>query len=233
MSIANLFEVELTADEDEPPGYGATYGRVGPQVGSEQLGLSVYELEPGLSIFPTTTRTRKGVADCPRRPAHARTAAGDPSSGPWDCAFFPTGEEGAHKVTHAPTRRFASLLVEQDRRCDVGLPDSEKVGAWPPGKLFRLADAVDYFTARREQRQHGLARAADGPQGLGRAHCSEDRLAHSSATATQDRRLRDPARPLFSHELDDLPRPNKRTGFLTSIGELWRRRRTRGDSPRR
>ncbi len=25
-------------------------------------------------------------------------------------------------------------------------PDSEKVGAWPPGKLFRLADAVDYFT---------------------------------------------------------------------------------------
>ena len=25
-------------------------------------------------------------------------------------------------------------------------PDSEKVGAWPPGKLFRLADAVEYFT---------------------------------------------------------------------------------------
>jgi hypothetical protein len=27
-----------------------------------------------------------------------------------------------------------------------GYPDSEKVGAWPPGKLFRLSDAVDYFT---------------------------------------------------------------------------------------
>jgi hypothetical protein len=24
-------------------------------------------------------------------------------------------------------------------------PDSAKVGAWPPGKLFRLADAVDYW----------------------------------------------------------------------------------------
>jgi hypothetical protein len=24
-------------------------------------------------------------------------------------------------------------------------PDSQKVGAWPPGKLFRLADDVDYW----------------------------------------------------------------------------------------
>jgi hypothetical protein len=24
-------------------------------------------------------------------------------------------------------------------------PDSDKVGAWPPGKLFRLGDAVGYF----------------------------------------------------------------------------------------
>ena len=53
MSVANLFEVELTADdEEEPPGYGATYARVGPLVGGEQLGLSVYALEPGLSICP-------------------------------------------------------------------------------------------------------------------------------------------------------------------------------------
>ena len=24
-------------------------------------------------------------------------------------------------------------------------PDSNKVGVWPPGKLFRLDDAVDYW----------------------------------------------------------------------------------------
>jgi hypothetical protein len=24
-------------------------------------------------------------------------------------------------------------------------PDSGKVGAWPPGKLFRIADEVDYW----------------------------------------------------------------------------------------
>ena len=31
MSVVNLFEVPLEPDdEDEPPGYGATYARVGP-----------------------------------------------------------------------------------------------------------------------------------------------------------------------------------------------------------
>jgi hypothetical protein len=24
-------------------------------------------------------------------------------------------------------------------------PDSNKIGIWPPGKLFRLEDAVEYF----------------------------------------------------------------------------------------
>ena len=29
-------------------------------------------------------------------------------------------------------------------------PDSNKVGAWPPGKLFRLDDAVEYFDGEVE-----------------------------------------------------------------------------------
>jgi hypothetical protein len=37
-------------------------------------------------------------------------------------------------------------LVEPARRRDLGLSGLGEVGAWPPGKLFRLADAVDYFT---------------------------------------------------------------------------------------
>ena len=28
-------------------------------------------------------------------------------------------------------------------------PDSNKVGFWPPGKLFRLDDAVDYFEGEK------------------------------------------------------------------------------------
>ena len=36
-------------------------------------------------------------------------------------------------------------LVEPPAGRDVGVSGFGKVGAWPPGKLFRLADAVDYW----------------------------------------------------------------------------------------
>ena len=52
MSVANLFEVELQKDEEDAPGYELSYARVGPLVGGEQLGLSVYELPPGQGICP-------------------------------------------------------------------------------------------------------------------------------------------------------------------------------------
>ena len=61
--------------------------------------------------------------------------------------FFPTGEAGAHKVTnHGDEPARIVHLVEPARRPRTTIyPDSNKVGAWPPGKLFRLDDAVDYF----------------------------------------------------------------------------------------
>ena len=148
MSVANLFKLDLTADEDEPPGYGATYACVGPLVASEQLGLSVYELEPGLSICPYhyENAEEEWLIVLVGRPT-LRTPAGERELEPWDCAFFPSGEEGAHKVTNHTDETVRVCIWSN--RLDVATsvyPDSDKVGAWPPGKLFRLADAVDYFT---------------------------------------------------------------------------------------
>ena len=36
-----------------------------------------------------------------------------------------------------------ALDAREDR--DGRLPDSNKVGVWPLGKLFRIEDAVDYY----------------------------------------------------------------------------------------
>ena len=148
MSVANLFDVELTADEDEPPGYGARYARVGPIVGGEQLVLSVYELAPGLSICPYhyENAEEEWLIVLVGRPT-LRTPDGERELERWDCAFFPTGEEGAHKVTNR-TDETVRVCIWSNRLAVATsvYPDSEKVGAWPPGKLFRLADAVDYFT---------------------------------------------------------------------------------------
>jgi uncharacterized cupin superfamily protein len=147
VTVANLFEVELALDEDEPPGYGATYARIGPLVGGEQLGMSVYELGPGLSICPYhyETAEEEWLIVLAGRPT-LRTPQDERELEPWDCAFFPTGEAGAHKVTNR-TEEPARVCIWSNRVAVATsvYPDSEKVGAWPPGKLFRLADAVDYF----------------------------------------------------------------------------------------
>jgi uncharacterized cupin superfamily protein len=143
----NLFEVELTRNDDDAPGYGATYKRVGPEVGAEQLGLSVYELPPGQSICPYhyENAEEEWLIVLVGRPT-LRTPAGERELRPWDCAFFPTGEDGAHKVTNR-TEEIVRLCIWSNRLAAATsvYPDSEKVGAWPPGKLFRLADAVDYW----------------------------------------------------------------------------------------
>jgi len=148
VSVANLFAVELAKDEEDAPGYAVSYVRVGPRVGGEQLGLSVYELGPGQSICPYhyENAEEEWLIALVGRPT-LRTPEGERELEPWDCAFFPTGEAGAHKVTNRTDETVRVCMWSNKLAVATSIyPDSEKVGAWPPGKLFRLADAVDYFT---------------------------------------------------------------------------------------
>jgi uncharacterized cupin superfamily protein len=152
VSIVNLFDVEAQWDEDDPAGYGTGYVRVGPLVGSEQVGLSVYELPPGQSICPYHYEIgfEEWLFVLVGRPT-LRTPDGERELAPWDVAFFPNGEDGAHKVTNRTdeTARVAMLSNKGDPGVSV-YPDSNKVGVWPPGKLFRLGDAVDYWDGEAE-----------------------------------------------------------------------------------
>ena len=146
MSV-NLFDVELQCDEDDPPGYGTDYARVGPLIGGAQLGLSVYGIGPGQSICPYHFECgeEEWLIVLEGR-ATLRTPAGEQELGPWDCAFFPAGEEGAHKVTNNTDEPIRVCIWSNRNAVGVAVyPDSDKVGAWPPGKLFRLTEAVDYW----------------------------------------------------------------------------------------
>lgn len=147
MSDPNLFDLEVSPDEDDAPGYRLSYTRVGPLVGASQLGLSVYELAPGNSVCPYHYEVgmEEWLIVLVGRPT-LRTPDGEQVLRPWDAAFFPGNESGAHKVTNATdeTVRIAMLSTQAEPNVAV-YPDSEKVGAWPPGKLFRLESAVPYF----------------------------------------------------------------------------------------
>jgi uncharacterized cupin superfamily protein len=148
VSVVNLCAVDVEKDEEDAPGYELSYTRVGPLVGGEQLGLTVYELAPGQSICPYHYEygEEEWLVALVGRPT-LRTPEGERELEPWDCAFFPTGEAGAHKVTNRTGETVRVCMWSNRLAVSTAVyPDSEKVGAHPPGKLFRLADAVAYFT---------------------------------------------------------------------------------------
>jgi uncharacterized cupin superfamily protein len=143
----NVFDVELTWDEGDPDGYHVGYKRLGPDLGAQQLGMSVYELPPGQSICPYHYEIgfEEWLFVLVGRPT-LRTPEGEQELRPWDLAFFADGEAGAHKVTNntSDTVRVAMLSNKGDPGAAV-YPDSQKVGIWPPNELFRLADHVSYW----------------------------------------------------------------------------------------
>ena len=128
----NVFDVDLTYDDDDPDGYHVGYKRLGDELGAQQLGMSVYELPPGQSVCPYHYEIgfEEWLVVLVGRPT-LRT---------------PDGEAGAHKVTNRTdeTERVAILSNKGDPGAAV-YPDSEKVGVWPPGKLFRLNEHVSYW----------------------------------------------------------------------------------------
>jgi uncharacterized cupin superfamily protein len=143
----NVFDVELQFDEGDPPGYHTAYVRTAPLLGGEKIAFNVFELPPGQSVCPYHYEgtEEEWIVVLTGRPT-VRTPAGEQAPGPWDCVFCPPGEEGAHKVTNRGEEPARIVIWSNRSRPSVAVyPDSEKIGAWPPGKLFRLGDAVDYF----------------------------------------------------------------------------------------
>jgi uncharacterized cupin superfamily protein len=147
VSEINLFDVDVQKDTDDAPGYHASYARIGPLIGGRLLGLSVYELPPGQSICPYHYEIGfdEWLFVLTGRPT-LRTPDGELELRAWDVAFFADGPDGAHKVTNNTdeTLRVAILSNKSDPGAAV-YPDSDKVGIFPPDKLFRMTDAVDYW----------------------------------------------------------------------------------------
>lgn len=145
----NLLDGDLDADsaKDERAGYCRRARRVGPLLGAARLGITVYELGDGERICPYHYEwgREEWLIVLEGEPT-LRTPEGERRLGRGDVVCFPEGPEGAHDVT-GPAR--VAMLSNTDDPSNAAYPDSDKLGMWPPGKLFRAGDAVDYFEGER------------------------------------------------------------------------------------
>lgn len=143
----NVFDVEVNWADDDPDGYRTADSRLTAELGGEQIVFNVFEMAPGQSLCPYHYEDgcEEWIIVLTGRPT-LRSPDGERELRPWDCVFCAGDESGAHKVTNRTDE--PSRVVVWSNRLSPGTAlflDSQKLGAWPPGKLFRLADEVGYW----------------------------------------------------------------------------------------
>jgi uncharacterized cupin superfamily protein len=151
MQRIDIFTTECTYASDDPPGYRSGMSRFGPAIGAKALGGSVYELPPGQSICPYHYEyTEEEWLLVLAGQATVRTPAGEEVLGAGELVCFPTGPDGAHKVTNATGETVRVLMLSTMAPVGVSVyPDSDKIGVYPGNAEDRIlvhrGSGVDYW----------------------------------------------------------------------------------------
>ena len=141
-------------DRDAPPGFRAQRARIGYELGTEAVGVSLWKLPPGEAAYPYHFHysDEEVVIVLCGRPS-LRTPSGVREVEPGDAVRFELGEEGAHQLFNPTDEEVRFLSISSHGRPDITVyPDSNKIGAserTPTGDGLRLwfdrADEVDYW----------------------------------------------------------------------------------------
>jgi len=128
--IFNLNGDEWDRTEDRP-GRQSKDAWVGARIGSELIGGSMYELEPGDRLFPYHTHhaNEEWVIVLRGRPT-LRTPEGEHALQEGDVVAFPRGKDGAHQISNPTDASIRILMLSSLVKPDiVEYLDSGKVGA--------------------------------------------------------------------------------------------------------
>lgn len=148
----NIFEPALESDDSDPDGYRALMDRMGPRLGAERLGASVYELPPAQSNCPYHYEyaEEEWLIVLSGRPS-LRTPEGEEELAPGDVVCFTPGPGSAHKVTNRTEETVRVLMFSEVRHPAVTVyPDSDKIGVYTdPDRtdnvIVRRSSGVEYF----------------------------------------------------------------------------------------
>ena len=153
MRRVNVFTADLQHDEADPPGYEADHLSIGPLIGADRMGATIYRLGPGQSNCPYHYEypdeewllVLEGTVT-------VRTPAGEEEVTAGEAVCFPEGPDGAHKLTNRGDAPVRLMMLSTKLNPGVAVyPDSGKIGVWPvrgggPDKIMvRRDDDVDYW----------------------------------------------------------------------------------------
>jgi uncharacterized cupin superfamily protein len=147
----NIASPTFRYDDEDPDGFRGGMFRLGPSVGAEETGTSVYELPPGQQLCPYHYEYAEEewllvLQGCPI----LRTPAGNEQLEPWDVAFFPRGPEGAHAVRNETDDAVRIMMWSTVKHPAATVyPDSDKIGIWTGNKtddlMVRRTSGVEYY----------------------------------------------------------------------------------------
>jgi uncharacterized cupin superfamily protein len=153
--MANLFDPTFDSGSAQP-GFKWRRARLGEQAGGEQLGASLFEIEPGSATFPLHYHLGNEellivVSGVPT----LRTAAGERELAEGEVVAFPVGEPGTHQVVNRTDGPVRVLIVSEKNAPDIVVrPESGKLSAFgrPPGsteggmhEVFYVRDSVEFW----------------------------------------------------------------------------------------
>jgi uncharacterized cupin superfamily protein len=150
--MPNIYDPTYDELRDHP-GFRARRARVGRQLGTERIGLSLWELPPGEAAYPYHFHLAEEevLVVLEGRPA-LRTPAGWQRLERGEIVRFPAGESGGHQLANDTDLPVQFIAISTHGQPDIVLyPDEGKVGPAerrPDGSgfkaFFRLEDSVGY-----------------------------------------------------------------------------------------
>jgi uncharacterized cupin superfamily protein len=152
MRVSNINEPSFEYDDTDPEPYRAGMDRLGPKLGAERIGASIYELPPGQSICPYHYEygEEEWLLVLTGTPS-VRTPEGTSELRAGDVVCFGEGPSSAHKITNATGETLRVMMLSTVNWPAASVyPDSDKIAIWPAkgsedAVLVRRSDKREYY----------------------------------------------------------------------------------------
>ena len=117
--MASIYEPHWDAERDEPP-YRWRRSRIGRQAGAQQLGASLFELEPGAATLPLHVHyaNEELLVVLAGRPT-LQTLSETRSLAVGEVVACPAGRDGAHRLTNDTDAPVRVLIVSTMHAPDI------------------------------------------------------------------------------------------------------------------